>query len=351
MSLIHRIFPRSVLSPIGIDMGSRVIKAVQMISNRTTGQASAIASAAVLRKYLDDPFAPQDVQRLVQVMARRGFKGRDVILAAPSSRLESDIVELPARSSGAPVDELAAAEIARVTKLEPSSYEAACWDVPVARQGAGAGTSMLAVALRHTDAEALAAPFDLAGLRVRAMEPAGCALARACDEVDKASIVALLDLGWRGGTVNLISEGDVLYQRVLYDCGIGPLYRQLADRHGFNDESADMVLCDDQAATTNAPAMSSLLESYVTQTAQEVGASLAFARHRYPTRPVSSVKVVGGGAKINGLAKALAAAIALPVEISKPPHFVKSIPGEACDRDWAQIALAAGLALHQEART
>jgi Tfp pilus assembly PilM family ATPase len=331
-------------------MGSRVIKAVQVITNRATGQASVIASAAVLRNHLDDPFASQDVQRLVQVMARRGFKGRDVVLAAPSSRLESDIVELPARSSGAPVDELAAAEIARVTKLEPSSYEAACWDVPVARQGAGAGTSMLAVALRHGDAEALAAPFDQAGLRVRAMEPAGCALARACDDVDKASIVALLDLGWRGGTVHLISEGDVLYQRVLYDCGIGPLYRQLADRHGFNDESADMVLCDEQAPTTSAPAVASLLESYVTQAAQEVGASLAFARHRYPTRPVRAVNLVGGGAKINGLAKALTAAIALPVEISNPPHFIKLVPGEHHGGNWGQIALAAGLALHQEAK-
>lgn len=345
---------RNQASPIGIDLGSRAIKAVQM---RFGGgrEPMVIASAALLRKDSEAPIAIEDITRLAQVLSRRGFRGSDVVLAAPANRLESDMLELPARASGAPVDELASAEIARSAKLDAGAYEAACWDVPVARSGAGAGTSVLAVALRHEDAEALIAPFDLAGLKVRAIEPASCALARALEYsakksgdgagANERSIVALLDLGWHAGTVNLISDGQVLYQRALFECGVGPLYRQLAEKHGLDEEAADVVLCDTSAPEAAGAVVSSLIQAFVAQVAEEVSASLAFARHRYSGRKVNQAVLVGGGSKIRGLAGAMAGAIELPVEVLGAPDGAGAGAG---DGEWAQLALAVGLALHRE---
>jgi Tfp pilus assembly PilM family ATPase len=252
------------------------------------------------------------------------------------------------------VDDLASAEIARSAKLDAGTYEAACWDVPVARAGAGTGTSVLAVALRHEDAEAVIAPFDRVGLKVRAIEPVSCALARGMTYLSKQgnsgadaekSIVALLDLGWRAGTVNLISDGQVLYQRALFDCGVGPLYRQLSEKHGIDDEAADVVLCDAGAPEAAGAVVSSLVQGFVAQVAEEVSASLAFARHRYSGRTVRQVMLTGGGAKIRGLAQGMAGAIELSVEVLGA-HGQSD--GVTANGEPAQLALATGLALHRE---
>lgn len=358
---MRSLFPSigSRLSPIGVDLGARVIKAVQVLTSRSTGRGTVTAALAIPRAEPDAPFGPADVDRLAQVLGRRGFKGRDVVLAAPAARLESDMIEMPARGSGAPVDELAAAEIGRGAKLDPGGYEAACWDVPVARAGGAAGTSVLAVALRHADAEALVTPFDAAGYRVTAIDVAGCALARICDlgaapegsdSGTDAPLRAILDLGWQAGVVTLVCGRAVLYHRVLYDCGVGPLYRQLADRHEVGQDAVDMLLCGDggasSARTELSPVARSLVESYAGQVADELSASLAFARHRYAGRAVSAIKIVGGGAKVRGVAEALSAAVRLPVSPPSAPGGLTLTPGGGDGTGWAQLALAAGLALH-----
>jgi Tfp pilus assembly PilM family ATPase len=317
------------------------IKAVQF-RGPNDAQATIAASVTLARLNPEAPLDAADLARLLPMLERRGFIGRDVIVSAPVTALESEILDLPARSSGAPVDTLAVAEIQRIAKLEPGAFQASSWDIPAARAGGQTGTSVLAVALRHADAESFLAPFDAAGLRVRAIDTPGWALARVQAKPPADAIVAVLDVGWRSGVVTLIGDEGVIYHRVLQDCGSRALYTQVKERHDLSDDAADLLLCEGCQTLSNTSVVNTILDAYVSEISNEVGASLAFARHRYAGRAVSAVRLAGGAAKLRGFADSLGKVMSVPVEPFLPAQVVGS-----CDaRIWPQIAMAAGLALY-----
>jgi Tfp pilus assembly PilM family ATPase len=200
-------------SPIGIDVGARAVKAVQL--RAVAGHRWAVAAWACIPRALADnavngapqaasvtaPLSAAEVRRLHDVLDRQGFRGRDVVLAVPSSRLMSASLDLPPRSSGAPVDSIARAEFARAHKLplDPPNFEFEHWELPAPAR-AGRTAQALAVGCTHADADAVIQPFEDDGLDVLAFDAEAWALARACAPLaaPPGRITALLDLGWNG---------------------------------------------------------------------------------------------------------------------------------------------------------
>src|SRR5262249_42197363 len=136
-------------------------------------------AAAILPRPTPNQPPDRDLTRqLRDVLFRQGFVGDDVVLAAPTEHLRMDVLELPPRSSGAPIEQIARMEMARAAKLENEPFELECWDLPATTRGAAA-TNVMAVALRHQDAEALIDPFDTEGFEVLAVDARCWALARA----------------------------------------------------------------------------------------------------------------------------------------------------------------------------
>src|SRR4051794_17457208 len=110
-------FTGGAYGPIGLDIGSRWVKAVQLAGR---GESRSLHAAAVLPTpvvpSVKDPVAEAEMlqtiaARLSSQLVRQGFHGRDVVVAAPAHRLEADLLELPPRGSGAPLDDLARVEI------------------------------------------------------------------------------------------------------------------------------------------------------------------------------------------------------------------------------------------------
>ncbi len=65
------------------------------------------------------------------------FAGRKAVLAVPAEKLLRGIVELGPIESGAPIDQVARMEFARVHNRDPQSFEMVYWMLPPspARQG------------------------------------------------------------------------------------------------------------------------------------------------------------------------------------------------------------------------
>src|SRR5687767_4860629 len=95
---------RSTRTPIGIDLDSRTISAVQL-SRR--GKAWNVEAGTVIpRVGAPGTPNPEEVRRLTDVLYRQGFTGHKIILAVPNEMLLTGVMDLPPIGSGAPLDQI-----------------------------------------------------------------------------------------------------------------------------------------------------------------------------------------------------------------------------------------------------
>ena len=102
------------VSPIGLDVGSRQIHAVQL-SRDTDGAWSLRASAGFPRSAGQEgkPLTAAEAARIADVLFRRNFSGSEIVLAVPDDKLLTTNLELPPRNGEIPLDEIARAEFGR----------------------------------------------------------------------------------------------------------------------------------------------------------------------------------------------------------------------------------------------
>ena len=343
---------RRSISPIGLDIGSRQIKLAQLAS---APGGCRLAARAVLDRAADAAaLTPDEVRRMRNVLERQGFHGNRLVIAAPPGKLACEMFELPPRSSGAPVDQIARAEIARTARLGQNDFEIAMWDLPAPTRATGA-TSVMAVALKEADALSLLDPLEDSGLDVVALDAPGWALARACAAMDgrAGEITAVLDVGWSASTIVLLGNASILCQRSLHELGVGVLYREVMSQLAVGDKAADFLvtsmegaLAPEQQSGSRWQWIDDQIRQYADSLSDEVRASFAYAAHRYPALPVKSLHLAGGGASVRGLSALLGER--LRVESRTLTDFDLSIVnGDAGQPNQAALlALAVGLARH-----
>jgi Tfp pilus assembly PilM family ATPase len=308
---MRNLFGRSARGPIGLDLYGREIKAVQLIRD---GKGWRVESAVALPR-AEAALDAAQAARIADVFARQGFKGRRVVLAAPVNKLECEMLELPPRGSGAPVEAIARTEMASVAKLSQGAFEMASWDLPAPPRGGG-GTSMLAVALRHEDAQAVLDPLLAVGLDVVAIDTRAGALARALSPLNLPETLAVLDLDWDGGYVLFVHNGDVLFQRNLADVGLGTLYRAVETKFDLTEQLTDYVLSHpaQDPSESQWQRIRAEVAQYAAMLSDELESSLAFAAHRYRDLAPKRLLMCGAGAPVNGLCEQLSSRLKITVE-------------------------------------
>ena len=366
-------------TPIGIDVGSRVVKAVQFGRERWgDGKWQIVAATQIPRSEISHapaapvpsaaagnaaaapsaharPLTAEDVRRLVGTLERQGFEGRDVVLAVPTEKLSTSVLDLPPRSSQAPLEQIARMEMARAHKCAPDSFEMGCWDLPAAARATKA-TPVMAVACSHADATAILDPFEAEGLNVCALDVRPAAYARACRALlgEPRSLTALLDVGWSGASLNLMHRGVVIYGRTLADGGIAKLYQTLAHRLEVEEEVVDYLLGESGVGDTAPQAAADkrrgpvdaagLIAAHFEAAVQELQVSLTYAQHQYHESAVSRLLLVGGGACIRGVAAHLARALGVEARTAAPADVAPAAPGVTAVCGSPALTLAMGLA-------
>lgn len=335
---------RSVCSPIGLDIGSSTIKAVQL--RRRGGALETAASVQIAR--VGDPAAPIDereVARIESVLYRRGFAGSRITLAAPRSALFSAEVETPARGRDVPIDAIVCTELARVQRVELDSFEHTSWDLPSAgrRQTSNA---VMAVGMDRAGLVETIDCFEGVGLRVVAVDLPGLALARAArasaPDAD-APFLVVADVGHAAVSITVLHEDTLVYEREAPGGAMERLVRRIADRTGVDVDIAEALLhspgIEDADATTLA-----LVADHANLIAEDVRASIAYAAHRYRTEPSAVVVACGGGAGLVFAGQRGADVLGAPVRVLRPSAITSQHEREPDAGDHPAFVLATALA-------
>lgn len=337
------VFGRGTL-PIGLDVGSRCIKAAQV--RRRAGGYELVGSLVIERSGGGDG---AEIARALGALARQGFEGRRCVCAIGKGALVSGVFELPPRSSGAPVDELAMVELCRSSALEEGSCEVSCWDLPGDRRG-GEMTGVLAVGCSHADANELIEEVGASGAIVEAVDVGACALARSCGHliVGGEAIGAIVDVGWSGVELVLMHAGCVVYERTLDAPGFGEIVKEAGEVLGFGprDTIESLLRPAKEPDTTGAVDrrtgnVSVVLERFGEQIAKELALSFEYGGRRYGCSEVSGAVLAGGGSGCAGLESVLGDRLGVRVSVASFGEVVRG--GEGLD---GVHACALGLAMH-----
>jgi Tfp pilus assembly PilM family ATPase len=338
-------------SPIGLDVGSRWVKAVQLRRDAGGGGWRLEAAARFPRLEPDTPPNVREARRIEEVLSRQGFHGHEVVLATPIDKLMTDLLDLPARTPATPFEQIMRAEVARIHKCDPSKLEIAHWDLPASARS-GKGTQVLSFACQHADADAVLDVFQSAGIGVVALDARPAAIARACGPMlsDGQGINAIVVIEWNSAAIVVVHQGVVVYERRVKESGLRRLQEQLRTQLHLDlptvEHLMDEVGLADEAgrdAGEVVAAARSIMETHLGVIVQELRASLGYATHQYPQGSVSRLLLVGEGAEIPALEAYFARRTALDVRKASAVELVRS-PVHLLSLCTAALTPAVGLA-------
>jgi len=304
-------------SPIGLDVGTHSVKAVQSVRGRRGWEVA--VSTRFPRLNPGKPLTGEEAAELRSVLRRQGFSGSNAVVAANTEKVLTGTLELPAKKAGVPMDQIARAEFARIHKCDLSAAQFAWWELPAPARG-GKGTHVMAIAYPHAEAESQLDVFDSAGFRVRAIKTTSDALGRvAMANAPGKSTVAVLDLGWKGTTLVLIRNGVVAYERNSAGAGLSALHATLASRLRVDAAFVEELLgrsgmgpAPEDMATVAAEARP-LIAVHMNAVIADVLKAIAYTSHQYPDAPVGVLLLTGGGSCIAGLDEFFASALGVEV--------------------------------------
>lgn len=308
------------------------------------------AAVRVPRQRPGDGLDAQEIERLEGVLSRHGFEGRRIVLAVPDRVLKCSSLELPPRSSGAPIAQLARMEVARAFRIDAGALEIACWDVPGEGQGS---TAVLAAALSHADAAGILNPFDAAGFVPVALEPRVCAMARAAAPLvpDPAAVSGVIDLGEPAAVLAVLQQGVVAYERSMPECGLAGLRAEMSSTLRLAPNVIDFVLEPRQAegvAVEVPGGAAAVLESSAEIIARETRAALEYVARRSEGGKPGRILLAGPGARIPTIVKRLSEELGQELAPLAPGGLAEAPSALAEAAADPGLAVALGLALHEE---
>lgn len=333
-------------SPIGVDIGERYIKAVQF--SRGGGKWRISAAAGMKRDNHGPGMTGTEVCLLREQLSASDFRGNRIVLAVPGEKLLTGIMELPPASSGAPIDMLARSELARMHKCDAQSFEMTSWQLPSPARAANT-TFVMGAACTHADADSLLDCFESEGFRVERLEIQSQAVARACGPLLNTStgLAGILDLGWTAPRLVLLYNGVIIYQRKLPKSAYGEMVGGLAGELGIDAAQVEKMLTTADTAQPRPQAVDACLERYVAGIIEEMRIPLSYVSNQYPDAASDRLLLVGGAARLDGLARRLAEAMDWPVCAARMAELADG--PESLDREYGStLVVAAGLAWAEE---
>ncbi len=295
-------------SPIGVGFDGRFITAAQLSGPSKAPRLE--AAVRMLRPHPGQAMDQGETGLFREALQRKRFRGNRIVLGLPQETLLTGVLELPSRCSGAPVEDIARAELARMHDYDVGAAEVACWDLPASARIKDA-TQVMALACRHVDAEPILEAFEAGGLEVRALDSRPQALARACRAVlPEEGITAILAVEWDWALLILMYEGVVIYERMMPEAAIGQLAAAMSRRLGLEEDSVDLLLGEVGLApgtlvelidAASCEAAVAIVRGHLDAISAELNAPFTYAMHQYPGARAAGLLLTGMGAAIPGV--------------------------------------------------
>lgn len=344
---------RSRFGPIGIDIGSRSVKLLQL-----DGQRSAIVEAARWDLPADWSATPERADEAVVAAIRqarqgRNFRGREAVLCVGAGDLFVQNIRV-AQVAGDQLHRLVHAEAAGRLPFPKEEAELRYIEAADVRQGDTMRREVILLACRRAAIERAIAVAEQAGLEPLAIDAQPAALVRCYArqyrrDNDQQRRTMFVHIG-ASSTMTVIARGqDLLFVKPI-DSGGRHMDEAVAQHLNMPIESAAALRRHngDRRADQRDPEVArSLLEAIrpvLDRLGNELSMSLRYHSVTFRGEPVSLV-VLGGGEASESLAEFLAARLEIPCELGHP---VRSFRNQHLAGRVSQWDVAAGLALRED---
>ncbi len=320
-------------SPIGLDVGPRMLRAAQLERKGSVWTVTRVASwsrrEAERGPNISDGFAG----RIRAGLSEAGFQGRQLVTGFSLPDVECHAIDLPAEgfaSESPSYRDALRFELRRVINSDQRSVNLDYWRLPPSKT---AGATAVGVALPGAEVEAALELARSLRLVCEQVDFTACALSRlgallrrdggAASVPGGREVWGVLDLGRRAvRLIVAVDEIPVLVRRV---CDGAEHWTELiAETLGLSAEAAETHKCDygiehaesdahRDAGSEIAGLVRGALETELGDLQREIERSYEYVMRCYPNRPAAPLLLTGGGASLKGLDRFLAGKLGVPV--------------------------------------
>jgi type IV pilus assembly protein PilM len=348
-----RWLPRLRYSPIGIDIGARSIKLVQL-----SGDHSRLVEAAriELPPLPENATVEQQAERIVAGLKRglgdRAFRGREAVICLSDRQLFLQSLRVP-KQTGPQFDRQVAQEAASRAPFNLDQAELRYLEAADVRQGDQTLREVIVFAVQRAVLQQSLELVEQARLRPVAVDVEPAALVRSYAaqyrrDDDRQARALVVHVGYTR-TAAMIAQGDELLFVKYIDCGGQHLDQAVARHLGMDlaeavslrrhngDRRAEMQ--DPEVARSVADATRPMLE----RLAGELAMCVRYHSVTFRGQPLVRL-VLGGGEATPQLLDALGRHLELKCELSDPFRTLPTAPNLGRRGQWD---VAAGLALRE----
>jgi type IV pilus assembly protein PilM len=342
-------FGRRRAGPIGVDIGTRAVKLLQLERDHSDVRAAARWDLNIADTATPEEHDRAVVDALVKARNGREFRGREAVFSIGGRELFVQNIRV-AQATGDELEKIVHFEAAGRLPFKRDEAEIRYLEAADVRQGETMRREVILLACQRSVVERTLRIAEQAGLAPAAIDVEPTALLRSYakqfrrDE-DQQARMLVVNIGASNTSVVVARGSDAMFVKYVdvggrhMDEAVSQhLKLSLADaaslRRHNGDRRADQR--DPEVARSVAEALRGLLE----QLATELSMCIRYYSVTFRGQPLSRI-VLGGGEATPHLGEWLAARLELPCELGNPVRsFAHTPPGRATQWD-----VAAGLAL------
>lgn len=348
MGLKLSLATRAGMTPVGIDVGDRNVRAAQL---KRSGDKYAVARMGSLQlpDDLDAKQDPQAATRLIGAwLAQMGFRKRECVMGLSTPDVELHAMELPDSISPAQAKQAARWEVERLMSFEQGAATIDFWPIPESRQMT---SSAIGVAASPTAFETLFPICERAKFRCTRLDATSCALARFGSlyrgPVSQTDVWGVLDLGARQTRLIIcVAQVPILVRS--FNKGGKKWTDQLAEALSISRKAAERHKRDHGIGTANqqrrkndsefaaggpvAEMIYNVLRDELVGIVEELERSYKYVIRCFNDRPCGPLMLVGGAASMHNLSDLLTSKLGIEVIVPSVENA-----GSHCQFDFSQL--------------
>jgi type IV pilus assembly protein PilM len=348
-----RWLPKRRYSPIGIDIGARSLKLVQLSGDRSR----LVESARIELPALPDEATPeQQWERTAEALARgladREFRGRQAVLCLSDRHLFLQSVRVPKQASGS-IDHHVEKEAAGRVPFAIDEAEIRYLEAADVRQGDQTLREVIVFAVQRSILQQTLDTAERAKLQPVAIDVEPAALVRSYSaqyrrDDDKLARALLVHIGYTRTAVVIAQADELLFVKYV-DVG-GQHFDQAVARHlkmDLRDAVSLRKHNGDRRAELQDPevarSVTAATRPIVERLASELAMCVRYHSVTFRGQPIVRM-VLGGGEATPQLLEALGKQLDLKCELSDPFRGMSAAPNLGRKGQWD---VAAGLAMRE----
>lgn len=345
------------MQPIGLDIGHRSLKMVQLA---VCDRKVRVLAARRVPLEIESARNSQEWEKALVLAIRRlladdQFRGHDVISALPVDKVRITSVRL-AEAEADQADKILRREAAERFALDPAQGTVHYLLAGSVRQGDEVKNEYILFAVDHATVEAQIRLLEEAGLTPAGIEASPCALFRTFERTmrrqeDRERTIIFIDVGYHYTTVVFGRGGDICFVKQIA-LGMDQFNDEVAAALGIAAPEAESfrrrLQREDAIDAATRRHMVDALNRTSEQLAGEISLCLRYYTVTFRGKRVERAIVAGGGAYEQILREVLRRHLSVEVEVAEPLRGFEFPPDKADPENadgGADLALAVGLSL------